>query len=362
MKDRPLISFILGCYNQELFIREALESAFAQTYSPLEIVISDDCSSDRTFDVVREMAAEYKGPHKLKLNRNSTNRGIGGNVNRAIEMCEGELALVAAGDDVSVPHRTEVTFQFWEQSGRRATSLCSSYTTISAEGNEMGLGGFRGDPNDTRAVMPLEGDLFEFLSTRRPAVCGCSHAWSPELFKYFGPLKSDLEDLVLSFRSLAISQILYIREPLVKYRRHGANVSFFAGGDDNVSFAHRESRLRWVDEQTIRAYDNMLEDIELLHKRGRIGIEQRDRLRKEAQRVRGIYAVERGMMEGSFLAKMRTLAGAVWTGNWKPAMRFSPRLLPVPIYRKLYEIKHRRKVPGKTIPGNSPIACETAGK
>src|ERR1044071_1034570 len=149
MAERPLISFILGCYNQEEFVREALENAFAQTYSPLEIVVSDDCSTDRTFDIVQQMAREYKGPHTIRLNRNATNLGIGGNVNRAIELCHGELALVAAGDDVSVPTRTEVTCQAWEQSGRRATSICSSYTTISREGIELGRGGFRGDPKDT---------------------------------------------------------------------------------------------------------------------------------------------------------------------------------------------------------------------
>jgi glycosyltransferase involved in cell wall biosynthesis len=350
MNNKPLLSFFVSCYNQESFIAEALRGAFSQTYSPLEIVISDDCSSDRTFEIVQEMAREYKGPHKLKLNRNARNLGIGGNVNRAMELCEGELVLLADGDDVSLPPRTEVTFQMWDQFDRKPTSVCLSYMTISAEGKEMGLGGFRGDPKDTRVVMPLEGDLLEFMSTRRPAVCGCSHAWSPELFKYFGPLKSDLEDLVMSFRSLTISQILYIREPLVKYRRHGANVSFFAGGDDHVSFAHRESRLRWVNEQTVRAYDNMLGDIELLHERGRMGMEQRDRLRKEAQRVRGIYAVELGMMEGSFLAKMRTLIGAVWTGNWKPALRFSPRLLPRSVYRALYLSWHRYKARRTTGP------------
>ena len=48
---KPLLTFAVGAYNQERFIREAVESAFAQTYSPLEIVLSDDCSRDRTFEI-----------------------------------------------------------------------------------------------------------------------------------------------------------------------------------------------------------------------------------------------------------------------------------------------------------------------
>ena len=71
--DRPLITFALFAYNQERFIREAVAGAFSQTYSPLEIILSDDCSSDRTFEIIQEMTAGYEGPHKVILNRNEKN-------------------------------------------------------------------------------------------------------------------------------------------------------------------------------------------------------------------------------------------------------------------------------------------------
>ncbi|HUF60663.1 MAG TPA: glycosyltransferase, partial [Verrucomicrobiales bacterium] len=54
--ERPLVSFLLLAYNQEQYIHEAVEGAFSQTYSPLEIILSDDCSTDRTFEIMREMA------------------------------------------------------------------------------------------------------------------------------------------------------------------------------------------------------------------------------------------------------------------------------------------------------------------
>jgi glycosyltransferase involved in cell wall biosynthesis len=58
--DRSLVTFALFAYNQEKYIREAVEGALAQTYEPLEIILSDDCSSDRTFETMREMAATAK--------------------------------------------------------------------------------------------------------------------------------------------------------------------------------------------------------------------------------------------------------------------------------------------------------------
>lgn len=357
-KNKPLISFIVSCYNQEAFIREAVEGAFAQTYSPMEIIISDDCSSDGTFDVVQAMAAEYQGPHTVRINRNATNLGIGGNVNRLMELSRGELIVLADGDDISLPSRTEVMVQAWEDCGRKPTSICSCYTTISEDGTEQGPGGLRGSADDPATYRELRGDLGEFMATRRPTICGCAHAWTPELFRYFGPLRADLEDLVLSFRSLAIGQMIYVHQPLVKYRRHGSNVSFFADERDRLSFARRENRLRWVDEQTVRAYDNMLADLDLLQARGRMTPEEVARLKREALRVRTLYAIERMLMEGGFFKRWFTLAGAVFRGNLRCALRLTPRLLPLAIYRSLFLL--RARVRGAFQPAHAAVSSKVA--
>lgn len=341
MNNRPLISFVISCYNQEAFIREAVEGALAQTYSPLEIIITDDHSSDRTFDIARRLTAGYAGPHTVRLNRNAANLGIGGNVNRAMELCRGELVVLADGDDVSLPGRTEAMYRAWVQFGKKPTSLCCAYTTIAADGTEQGIAGVRGDPADPEMYRFLRGDLFEFLTTRRPTICGCAHAWSPKLFQFFGPLTANLEDLVLSFRSLAIGQMLYIHQPLVKYRRHGSNVSFFAAERDSLTFAQRERRLRWVDEETAKAYENMIADIEILYARGAVPAAQRDRLQKEARRMLTLYAMERNMMDGNILKRLGTLAGAAARGDYLCAARFTPRLLPQGIYRNLYLLRNR---------------------
>ena len=55
--DRPLVSFFVTAYRQEHLVRAAIEGAFAQTWQPLEILLSDDCSPDGTWRVMQEMAA-----------------------------------------------------------------------------------------------------------------------------------------------------------------------------------------------------------------------------------------------------------------------------------------------------------------
>ena len=115
---RPLLTFAIAAFNQEQFIREAVEAALAQTYSPLEIILSDDCSEDGTFDVMRKLAGSYRGPDRVILNRNSTRRSIGGHLNRVVAIAKGELILAAAGDDISLPQRTQVVYEAWESSNR----------------------------------------------------------------------------------------------------------------------------------------------------------------------------------------------------------------------------------------------------
>ena len=69
------------CYNNVRHVRAALESAFAQSYRPLEIVVSDDGSTDGSWDVVREVVAAHKGEKGVEvvLNRNESNLGNLGN-------------------------------------------------------------------------------------------------------------------------------------------------------------------------------------------------------------------------------------------------------------------------------------------
>jgi len=103
----PMVTFALFAYNQERFIHEAIQGAFAQTYQPLEIILSDDFSPDSTFQIMQEEAEKYAGPHTIRLNRNPHNLGLVSHINRLFELAAGDIIIVAAGDDISYPFRTE---------------------------------------------------------------------------------------------------------------------------------------------------------------------------------------------------------------------------------------------------------------
>ena len=94
-------------------MEESVKCTFDQTYSTLEIVLSDDCSTDGTFEIMKQMAEKYNGPHRVVLNCNDHNLGITKHMNKAyFELAYGEIIISAHGDDVSLPERTQKSYEF----------------------------------------------------------------------------------------------------------------------------------------------------------------------------------------------------------------------------------------------------------
>ncbi len=215
--NRPLITFMIIAYNQERYVGEAVEGAFSQTYSPLEIILSDDCSTDRTFEIMQKMAADYRGAHQIRLNRTEQNLGLGGHISHAMGRARGELIVVAASDDISLPERTERIWQTFAESGGKAMSIYSSFVTIDGTGRRQ----------ETVGKPPSETghDIEAYIKSG--GVHGCSHAWHRRVFDVFGPLYPGTvyEDKAIPLRSVLLGEIRFIDEPLVLYRRHSQSLT-----------------------------------------------------------------------------------------------------------------------------------------
>ena len=209
--DGMLATFFLITYNQEDYVREAIEGAFSQTYLPLEIVISDDCSTDGTFRIIEEMTANYSGPHRVVVNRNSQNLGLIGHINKITTLSSGELIVYAAGDDISLPHRTEKLVERYLASGRSASLIHSSVYLIDISGNRVG----------TRLPPVISGgmDLGE-MAVSGALIIGATTSFTRKIEETFGPIqhRKCIEDLVMGFRSALTGGLQYIPEPLILYR------------------------------------------------------------------------------------------------------------------------------------------------
>jgi len=96
----PLVSVLIGVYNGEPYLREAIDSIFAQTHRPLEVVVVDDGSTDGSAEVARSYGdAVVFGQQE--------NKGNGSARNHAVRLASGDLFAFMDADDISPPYRLE---------------------------------------------------------------------------------------------------------------------------------------------------------------------------------------------------------------------------------------------------------------
>lgn len=254
----PLATLVLYAYNEERYIREAVASAFAQTYSLLEIFLSDDGSADHTFEIMQEMAAAYQGPHRIILNRNPHNIGIGSQLNAAYQKTQGDFIVLANADDISLPERVAVLVEHWLASNRQASVITSDVAIINAAGQPLGR------TMDTETVF---ASLEDGVRRRFGGVLAASAAFRRDVFTAFGPLPDNLilEDNPLYLRATLLGERLHLRDSLVQYRIHDDNISQAYDLVDFATWRQRHHRKAvWQKTESVKAYLQMLRDLHAL--------------------------------------------------------------------------------------------------
>lgn len=99
-----LVSVLITTYNSAKYIVETLDSVAAQTYSEIELVVSDDGSSDETWELCEQWLANHEGRFaRAILTRTPHNLGISGNYNHALSQATGEWVKTLDGDDLLLP-------------------------------------------------------------------------------------------------------------------------------------------------------------------------------------------------------------------------------------------------------------------
>lgn len=255
---KPLITFALFAYKQESFIREAVEGAFSQTYEPLEIILSDDCSPDRTFAIMQEMVAAYQGPHKIFLNRTPGNMGLCGHYNQIIEKATGVYIVSAAGDDVSESNRVEVLWRGLLDTDPQLGCGHSNAQWIDPNGKVLG-------PFYHRIKRPCF-DKNLLPSEYRPNSVGCVQIWRRDLHKIFGPFRENvIEDQVIAFRANFAGTIRYIDEPLVRYRRVVGSLS---GPIGEMRYRERVEIILRKTQNWVCTYEQLLADLKTAQEKG----------------------------------------------------------------------------------------------
>ena len=95
-----LVSVIMTTYNHQDYIEKAINSVLMQKFDlGMELIISNDCSTDNTDLVIRSIIDKYYGPHHIIYNNHKVNLGYGKNLSSTFRACRGKYIAVCEGDD-----------------------------------------------------------------------------------------------------------------------------------------------------------------------------------------------------------------------------------------------------------------------
>lgn len=97
----PLVSILIPCYNAELWLAETLESALRQTWQPIEIILVDDGSTDRSLAI----AQSYQSPNLKVITQ--PNQGASAARNWALQLAQGDFVQYLDADDLLAPDKIE---------------------------------------------------------------------------------------------------------------------------------------------------------------------------------------------------------------------------------------------------------------
>lgn len=148
--DLPLVSIIVITYNSSKYVLETLESAKAQTYQNIELIISDDGSQDETVKLCEKWLAENKDRFiDSQLITVKKNTGIPANCNRGVKAAKGEWVKLIAGDDVLTCEAISFFVNYFSErpNAKLIQGLCKTFAY---------------DINDYKQVIPGKSNYYFF--------------------------------------------------------------------------------------------------------------------------------------------------------------------------------------------------------
>ncbi|MDD2358074.1 MAG: glycosyltransferase family 2 protein [Thiovulaceae bacterium] len=215
MNTQALVSIAMATYNGDEFLKEQLDSIYAQSYKNIEVIVCDDCSSDKTIEILKMYEIKYG----LKYYMNEQNLGYVKNFERAINLCNGDYIALADQDDIWLENKIEFLLANIEDN----LLIHSDCELIDENGQTIS----KTWKNELKSHKVFEDFLFSNVAT------GCTIMFKKKLLERILPFPEGLtyHDWYLSINAAKDNKIVYINKPLIKYRQHiNQNTSAYIEG------------------------------------------------------------------------------------------------------------------------------------
>lgn len=239
--DKEKIDVLLATYNGEKYVAEQIESILNQTYKNINLIISDDCSSDKTQEILREYSQKDS---RIKLYLQQENLGVVKNIEFLLKQVENPLYMLADQDDYWLPEKIEKAVE-----------------KLNSENADLVFGDLEVVDQNLKTIYPSFGDFMllnrkinKYIDSYKVnylynCVTGCTLISKKEFIKYILPLPTNskfvIHDHWIGLMVSLNGKLAYMPEKYIKYRQHGNNQV----GTNKIS--HGFTRLEQVREHFI---------------------------------------------------------------------------------------------------------------
>ena len=221
VKNNPLVSVVIPCYNHELFVQEAIQSIINQNYRNIELIIIDDGSQDNSVEKIKCMTSASRERFARFEFRHRDNKGLCATLNEALKWCSGKYFFALASDDVAMPHK--INFQVNELAKISNKKVVGIFSKIMPFANK--LPSFNSIEKSYSAVRLYDFSDILLRKSRLPAPSAllCLNSVM-EVGGYDENLK--IEDLYMWLKLTNNGgKLAYVDEVVTLYRRHEKNTS-----------------------------------------------------------------------------------------------------------------------------------------
>ena len=229
----PKVSVCMPVYNGSDYIADSIQSVLSQTYKNFNLIVCDNCSTDRTEEIVRNI----KDP-RLRYERNNKNLGLVGNHNRCLELADGEYVHFLHYDDIMLPDNLALKVSLLEEHPKVGL-VHSDVLFMDKDGEQLDLTKFdaqRDYIEDGKTVfekyfinMPVGASFFiGAVLARRDCYLKLGN---------FNPLLPLVNDSEMWMRILLFYDVACIGKPLVIYRLHDRMTSAPRSDHDGLNLS-----------------------------------------------------------------------------------------------------------------------------
>jgi len=212
-QNKPFVSVLMTAYNAEKYIGLAIESILNQTYKNFEFVIVEDCSTDKTWDIIQKYARKDK---RIITIKNDVNLNAGGSSNKGLKLCKGKYIIRMDADDWSYPDRIEKQVIFMET---HHDIVCSGGTLLNCDEylQPYGVRKYALEHKDIIKQILRFNPIPHPASIWRKDILDKTHGYPPKL--------GMSEDYALTLEISQYGKLGNIDEKLIKYRIHKKSAS-----------------------------------------------------------------------------------------------------------------------------------------